>query len=109
MAYLKILWRDRPMREVIKFRNLKELDCATVADRCRVLPPLPSPLFAPRVARLGWVHISDPSFEPSFEPRPVVSALRTFHASRTSSRREHQCEPFSSVVDKQVMRVHAHG
>jgi hypothetical protein len=37
-----ILWCNRPMREVIKFRNLKERDCATVVERCRVLPPLPS-------------------------------------------------------------------
>jgi hypothetical protein len=37
-----ILWRNRPMREVIKFRNLKERDCATAGERCRVLPPLPS-------------------------------------------------------------------
>jgi hypothetical protein len=40
------------MREVIKFRNLKERDCTTDAERYRVLPPHPSPLFAPRVARL---------------------------------------------------------
>jgi hypothetical protein len=26
----------------MKFRNLKERDCATVAERYRVLPPLPS-------------------------------------------------------------------
>jgi hypothetical protein len=26
-----ILWRNRPMRELIKIRNLKERDCATVA------------------------------------------------------------------------------
>jgi hypothetical protein len=30
------------MREVRQFRNLKERDFATVAERCRVLPPLPS-------------------------------------------------------------------
>jgi hypothetical protein len=46
------------MRGVITFRNLKERDCATVAERCRAMPPLPSPLFASRVARLrgdtGW-------------------------------------------------------
>jgi hypothetical protein len=30
------------MREVITFRNFNERDCATVAERCRVLPPLPS-------------------------------------------------------------------
>jgi hypothetical protein len=30
------------MREVITFRNFKEGECATVAERCRVLPPLPS-------------------------------------------------------------------
>jgi hypothetical protein len=47
-----ILWRNRPMREVIKIRNLKERDCTTVAERCRVVPPLPSPVFAPRGARL---------------------------------------------------------
>jgi hypothetical protein len=46
------LRHNRPMRELIKFRNLKEHDCATVAERCRILPPLPSPLFAPRVAGL---------------------------------------------------------
>jgi hypothetical protein len=40
------------MRELLKFRNLKKRDCATVVERCRVLPPLPSPLFAPRVAEL---------------------------------------------------------
>jgi hypothetical protein len=27
------------MRELLKFRNLKERDCATVAERCRALPP----------------------------------------------------------------------
>jgi hypothetical protein len=47
------------MRGLLKFRNPKERDCATVAERCRVLPPLPSPRFAlPCVARLrgntGW-------------------------------------------------------
>jgi hypothetical protein len=30
------------MREVITFRKFKERDCATVAERYRVLPPLPS-------------------------------------------------------------------
>jgi hypothetical protein len=40
------LWRNRPMWELMKFRNLMERDCATVAERCRVLPPLPSPRFA---------------------------------------------------------------
>jgi hypothetical protein len=47
-----ILWHNRPMREVIEIRNLKECDCTTVAERRHVLPPLPSSLFAPRVARL---------------------------------------------------------
>jgi hypothetical protein len=53
-----ILWRNHSMRELLKFRNLKERDCATVAERCCVLPPLPSPLFALRVAGLRgncWV------------------------------------------------------
>jgi hypothetical protein len=35
------------MRQLIKFRNVKERDCATVVERCRVLPPLPSARFAP--------------------------------------------------------------
>jgi hypothetical protein len=30
------------MRKLLKFRKLKERDCATVAERCRALPPLPS-------------------------------------------------------------------
>jgi hypothetical protein len=53
-----ILWRNHPMQELLKFRNLKECDCTTVAERCHVLPLLPSPLFALRVARLHsnyWV------------------------------------------------------
>jgi hypothetical protein len=37
--YRCILWRNRPMRELLKFRNLKERDCATVAEGCRTLPP----------------------------------------------------------------------
>jgi hypothetical protein len=48
-----ILWRNRPMRELLKFRNLKERDCATVAERCRILPPLPSPRFASLRVLLG--------------------------------------------------------
>jgi hypothetical protein len=39
----------------MKFRNLKERDCATVAERYRVLPPLPFPCFAPHRALLGCV------------------------------------------------------
>jgi hypothetical protein len=30
------------MRELLKFRKLEERDFATVAERCLVLPPLPS-------------------------------------------------------------------
>jgi hypothetical protein len=37
-----VMWSNRPMWEVITFRNLKERDCATVPERCRVLPSLPS-------------------------------------------------------------------
>jgi hypothetical protein len=47
------------MRELMKFRNLKERDCATVAERYRVLPPLPSPRFAPQCALLGCVVTLD--------------------------------------------------
>jgi hypothetical protein len=36
-----------------QFRNLKERDCATVTERYHVLPPLPSPRFAPHCALLG--------------------------------------------------------
>jgi hypothetical protein len=42
------------MRELIKLKNLKKRDCATVVDRCRVLPPLPSPRFAPHLLLLGY-------------------------------------------------------
>jgi hypothetical protein len=42
------------MRELIKFRNLKKRDCATVVERCRVLPPLPSLLFATHRVLLGY-------------------------------------------------------
>jgi hypothetical protein len=41
------------MQQLLKFRNLKECDCATVAERYRVLPFLPSPCFAPHRAVLG--------------------------------------------------------
>jgi hypothetical protein len=44
---------NRPMWELMKFRNLNERDCATVAERYRVFPPLPSPRFAPNRALLG--------------------------------------------------------
>jgi hypothetical protein len=47
-----ILWRNRPMRELLKYRNLKERDCAIVVERCRVLPPL-FPLSSLRVL-LGY-------------------------------------------------------
>jgi hypothetical protein len=61
---LYILWRNRPMRGLLKSRNLKERDCATVAERYRILPPLSSPRFAlPSVARLrgntGWRNSKD--------------------------------------------------
>jgi hypothetical protein len=49
------VWHNRTMRELLKFRNLKERDCATVAERCRVLPPLPSPSFASLRVLLGYV------------------------------------------------------
>jgi hypothetical protein len=51
--WMCILWRNRPMRKLLKFRNLNERDCATVAERCRVLPPLPSPSIAPHHELLG--------------------------------------------------------
>jgi hypothetical protein len=42
------------MQELIKFRNFKEWDCATVVEHYRVLPPLPSPRFAPHYVLLGY-------------------------------------------------------
>jgi hypothetical protein len=30
-----------PIQELLKFRNLKECECTTVAERYRVLPPVP--------------------------------------------------------------------
>jgi hypothetical protein len=47
------VWHNRPMGELIKFTHLKERDCPTVAECCRVLPPLPPPRFAPHRALLG--------------------------------------------------------
>jgi hypothetical protein len=41
MVQLTIFWRNRPMRELLKFRNLKERNCTRVAEPCRALPPLP--------------------------------------------------------------------
>jgi hypothetical protein len=49
-----ILWHNRPMRELLKFRNMEDRDCATVVERCRALPPLPSPRLAPHRALLGY-------------------------------------------------------
>jgi hypothetical protein len=49
------VWRNCPMREVIEIRNLKECDCATVAERRRVLPPLPS---SPLRVLLGYAVIT---------------------------------------------------
>jgi hypothetical protein len=46
------------MQEVIKIRNLKERDCATVAERCRVLPPLPSFRMLLGYAVITWSHNS---------------------------------------------------
>jgi hypothetical protein len=46
------------MREVITFRNFKEHDCATVAERYRVLPPLPFPCFASLRVLLGYAAIT---------------------------------------------------
>jgi hypothetical protein len=43
------------MRELLKFRNLEERDSATVVERCRVLPSLPSPRFAPHRVLLGYM------------------------------------------------------
>jgi hypothetical protein len=42
------------MRELLKFRNLEERNCATVVERCGVLPLLPSPRFASHRALLGY-------------------------------------------------------
>jgi hypothetical protein len=55
---VNVLWRNRPMREVISFRNFKERDCATVAERYRVLPPLPFPRFMSLRVLLGYAVIT---------------------------------------------------
>jgi hypothetical protein len=46
------------MREVITFRNLKERDCATVAERYCVLPPLPSFRVLLGYAVITWLRNS---------------------------------------------------
>jgi hypothetical protein len=52
------VWRNHPMREVITFRNCKERDCATLAERYRVLPPLPFPRFVSLRVLLGYAVIT---------------------------------------------------
>jgi hypothetical protein len=52
------VWRNRPMREVITFRNFKEHDCATVAECYRVLPPVPFPHFVSLRVLLGYAVIT---------------------------------------------------
>jgi hypothetical protein len=56
--FVMILWRNRPMREVKTFRNFKERDCSTVAERYRVFPPLPFPCFASLRVLLGYAVIT---------------------------------------------------
>jgi hypothetical protein len=51
---MTILWCNCPMQELLKFRNLEERDCATVVERYRILPPLPSPNFPTHHALLGY-------------------------------------------------------
>jgi hypothetical protein len=51
------------MRELLKFRNLKEHYRATVAECCRTLPPLPSPRFTPHRALLGCAVTLDGATE----------------------------------------------
>jgi hypothetical protein len=46
------------MRELIKIRNLKERDCATVAESCRVSPPLPSLHVLLGYVVITWSHNS---------------------------------------------------
>jgi hypothetical protein len=47
------------MREVITFRNFKERECATVAERRRVLPPLPSFRVLLGYAVITWLRKDD--------------------------------------------------
>jgi hypothetical protein len=44
-----VVWRNRPMRELLKFRNLKKDNCATV-----VSDVFPYPRFAPHRVLLGY-------------------------------------------------------
>jgi hypothetical protein len=46
------------MQEVITFRNFKERDWATVAERYHMLPPLPFPRFALLRVLLGYAVIT---------------------------------------------------
>jgi hypothetical protein len=58
------------MRGVITLRNFKERECATVADRCRVLPPLPSLRVLLGYAVITWLCKDDVT---------SVTSLATIH------------------------------
>jgi hypothetical protein len=47
------------MRKVIELRNLKERDCTTVAERCRVLPPHTSLRVLLGYAAITWPRNSE--------------------------------------------------
>jgi hypothetical protein len=63
------------MRELLKLRNLTERDCATVVERCRVLPPLSSPPFAPHRALLGYA-VNTGSRNNKEKPRDIRDVTR---------------------------------
>jgi hypothetical protein len=68
-----LLWRNRPMREVMNFRTLKERDCATVTVRYRVLPPFPSLCLL-----LGYAVTVMKDDETSVSRHTTIAAARRF-------------------------------
>jgi hypothetical protein len=69
------------MPEVIKFRNLKEHDCPTVAECRRVLPPLPSlHVLLGYAATLGSCNSKE-------GPRNSVTSRATVHDAAFSAGR----------------------
>jgi hypothetical protein len=100
-----VVWRNRPMRELLKFRNLKERDCTTVAERCRVLPHLSSPRFAPHLALLGCAVTLDGATVRKAHVTSVTSRATVQGAAFTACR----IQAFIGETEGSAVRVAEYG
>jgi hypothetical protein len=95
------------MRELLKFRNLEERDCATVVGCCRVLPLLPSPRFVPHRVLLGYAVTT--GLRNSKEgPRDLRDVMRNdtqhcvFHMSDSSVYNRVRSQPVRNSSENRV-------